>query len=133
MSASITFGDFYAPIRSHFSSNVWDYEKFKSCKDNRAKVEYLMGHAVVQKALTTLNSSNILTPLCSFFGPPEITEKSHGVDWEKRIIQSHGKYPQLSQKVEVKVTKKKGRMLVAKERIEPGDHSSAARQMVCHH
>lgn len=121
MSAPLTFGDFYAPIRSHFSSNVWDYEKFKRCKDNRAKVEYLIGHAVVQTALNGLASRNILTPLCSFFGPPEIKEKCQGVDWKARIIQSQGKYPQLSSKVEVKASKKKGRMLVAKEKIEAGD------------
>jgi hypothetical protein len=28
----------------------------------------------------------------------------------------------MSKKIEVKVTKKKGRMLVAKEQIEPGKH-----------
>ena len=35
---------------------------------------------------------------------------------------SSQKYPQLSKKIEVKATKKKGRMLVAKEQIEPGKY-----------
>ena len=35
---------------------------------------------------------------------------------------SSQKYSQMSKKIEVKATKKKGRMLVAKEQIEPGKH-----------
>ena len=63
MSGPLTFTEFYTDIRSHFSNNLWEYEKFKNhCKGdpeknisgNRAKVEYLMGHAFVQKSLATL-------------------------------------------------------------------------------
>ena len=66
MSGPLTFTEFYTDIRSHFATNVWDYEKFKNhCKGdpeknisgNRAKVEYLMGHAFVQKSLSTLGST----------------------------------------------------------------------------
>ena len=121
--AGLSFSEFYAPIRSHFSSNVWDYEKFKRCKDNQAKVEYLMGHSVAQKALAELAQQNTQIPLCSIFGPPCKKDQDKGQSENVRapIIQSKGKYPQLSKKVEVKVTKKKGRMLVAKEKIEPGN------------
>ena len=38
------FAEFYSTIRSHFSSNTWDYEKFKNNKNNRSKVEFLMCH-----------------------------------------------------------------------------------------
>lgn len=66
MSGPLTFIEFYTDIRSHFATNVWEYEKFKNhCKGdpeknisgNRAKVEYLMGHAFVQKSLATLGST----------------------------------------------------------------------------
>ena len=66
MSGPLTFTEFYTNIRSHFTNNLWEYEKFKNhCKGdpeknisgNRAKVEYLMGHAFVQKSLATLGST----------------------------------------------------------------------------
>ena len=111
--SDLTFGDFYSEIRSHFSSTVWDYEKFKNCEGIASKVEYLIGHSVVQKSLDTLNARNTQIPLCAIFGPP--VKKNSPVENE-----NSQKYPQMSKKVEVKVTKKKGRMLVAKERIQPG-------------
>ena len=54
------FGEFYSDIRNNFSTNIWEYEKFKKCKDNRAKVEYLMGHAIVQKSLATLGLFHLI-------------------------------------------------------------------------
>ena len=36
------------------------------------------------------------------------------------LVNGSTKHPQMSKKIEVKVTKKKGRMLVAKDKIEPG-------------
>ena len=65
-----TFSEFYATIRSHFSSNNWEYEKFKQCETNRCKIEYFLGQTVVQSALATLASRNTQIPLCSIFGPP---------------------------------------------------------------
>ena len=123
MSAPLTFGEFYADIRSHFSGNIWDYDKFKQCKGNRAKAEYLMGHAVVQNALAVLTSRNSQIPLCSIFGAPHLgddqKEKSK-TTFPRALVHGTPRFPQMSKKVEVKVTKKKGRMLVAKEKIEPG-------------
>ena len=121
-----SFGDFYSGIRSHFSTNVWEYEKFKQCKGNRAKVEYLIGHAVVQKALATLSSRNSQIPLCSIFGLPssKSQEEKCRPEFPPSLIQGklNKKYPQMSRKIEVKANKKKGRMLVAKEQIEPGKY-----------
>ena len=37
------------------------------------------------------------------------------------LVNGSTKHPQMSKKIEVKVTKKKGRMLVAKDKIEPGN------------
>ena len=118
--SALKFSEFYAPIRAHFSSNIWEYEKFKRCKDNGAKVEFLMGHSVVQKSWSHLAESNSQIPLCSIFGAPQRNEKK-----AKIAKIGNAKYPQLSKKVEVKVTKKKGRMLVAKEKIEPGKYHCA--------
>lgn len=117
-----SFSEFYAAIRSHFSNNVWDYEKFKHCESNRSKVEHLLGQTVVQNALTTLTSRNVQIPLCSIFGPPNKSalEKTSRKFPARLITGNSSRYPQLSKKIEVKVTKKKGRMLVAKEKMDPG-------------
>ena len=118
-----SFSDFYTSIRSHYSQNSWDYEKFKHCATNRCKIEYLLGQTAVQDALTTLTSRNTQMPLCSIFGPPSKSkeEKISRKFPAPLITGSNVRYPQLSKKIEVKVTKKKGRMLVAKEKIDPGD------------
>ena len=117
-----SFSEFYTEIRSHFSSNHWDYEKFKNCENNRSKIQYLLGQTVVQNSLATLASRNTQIPLCSIFGPPSKSDKEKTPrKFPARLISSQStKYPQLSKKIEVKVTKKKGRMLVAKEKIDPG-------------
>ena len=118
-----SFSDFYTTIRSHYSQNSWDYEKFKHCATNRCKIEYLLGQTAVQDALATLTSRNTQMPLCSIFGPPSKSkeEKISRKFPAPLITGSNVRYPQLSKKIEVKVTKKKGRMLVAKEKIDPGD------------
>ena len=116
-----TFSEFYATIRSHFSNNNWEYEKFKQCETNRCKIEYFLGQTVVQSALATLASRNTQIPLCSIFGPPSKSrEEKISRKFPAPLITGNTKYPQLSKKIEVKVTKKKGRMLVAKEKIDPG-------------
>ena len=51
------FAEFYSTIRSHFSSNTWDYEKFKNNKNNRSKVEFLMCHEA--SALKSEKYSNL--------------------------------------------------------------------------
>ena len=51
------FAEFYSTIRSHFSSNTWDYEKFKNNKNNRSKVEFLMCHEA--SALKSEKDSNL--------------------------------------------------------------------------
>ena len=51
------FAEFYSTIRSHFSSNTWDYEKFKNNKNNRSKVEFLMCHEA--SALKSEKNSNL--------------------------------------------------------------------------
>merc|ERR1712156_185668 len=73
------FAEFYSTIRSHFSSNTWDYEKFKNNKNNRSKVEFLMCHEVVKKALSNLVSSNTQIPLCSIFGTAIKTKEEKSV------------------------------------------------------
>ena len=119
-----SFSEFYTEIRSHFANNQWYYDKFKNSKTNRAKIEYLLERPVVRQAMVTLASRNTQIPLCSIFGPPNKSDKEKiSRKFPARLISSNSaKYPQLSKKIEVKVTKKKGRMLVAKEKIDPGKY-----------
>jgi hypothetical protein len=119
----ISFSQFYAGIRAHFAQNPWEYDKYKNNKTNRAKVEYLLGHAIVQNSLATLSAANTSSPLCSIFGNAgknKDMDKCKGKFSPPRIVGS-GKYPQMSKKIEVKATKKKGRIMVAKEKIDPGE------------
>ena len=119
-----SFSEFYTEIRSHFSNNQWYYDKFKNSPTNRLKIEYLLERPVVRQAMVTLASRNTQIPLCSIFGPPNKSDKEKtSRKFPARLISSNStKYPQMSKKIEVKVTKKKGRMLVAKEKIEPGKY-----------
>ena len=128
MSSPLKFNEFYADIRSHFSGNSWDYDKFKQSGGIPGKVEYLMGHTIVKKSLANLASKNSQIPLCSIFGPPSKSREEKSSVSEilmpENLVQgtTNPKYPQMSKKIEVKVNKKKGRMLVAKEKIEPGEN-----------
>ena len=66
-------------------------------------------------------SSNTQIPLCSIFGTAMKTKEEKSVrQFPPNLVNGSTKHPQMSKKIEVKVTKKKGRMLVAKDKIEPG-------------
>ena len=120
-SSTITFAEFYSDIRAYYASNLWEYEKFKHNRDNRSKVEFLLKQDVVKTALERLMSSNTQIPLCSIFGVPQKTkEEKSSRQFPPNLVNGSTKYPQMSKKIEVKVSKKKGRMLVAKDKIEPG-------------
>ena len=120
----LSFSEFYSGIRAHFSNNSWEYESYKFKRGNRAKVEFLIGHDVVKKAIANLAAKNTLVPMCAIFGPParNSAKENHATYYpDSLVVSANGaKYPQMSKKIEVKATKKKGRILVAKERIEPG-------------
>ena len=119
----MNFQEFYSTIRGHFATNHWEYEKYRHNKTNQEKVEHLLGHKIVQESLTKLVTSNNQIPLCSIFGAPNKTkEEKSPRQFPPNLVNGGGvkKYPQMSKKIELKVTKKKGRMLVAKDKIEPG-------------
>ncbi len=113
----MSFGEFYTPIRNHFTLNASEGEKFKQAAGNRGKIGLLLNHAVVQKSLRILEEKVKLVPPCSIFGIPQ---KSDPKTASK--IKGSQKFPQMSQKVQVQSTDKQGRFLVAKDDIEPGKH-----------
>ena len=122
------FGEFYGQIRSYFSNNGWDYDRYKMALGNKGKVKFLIEHNTVKNALKDLEKRNIRAP-CS------ASPKQNGDISDKKLpkpkVKGSAKYPQMSKKVEVKVTKKKGRILVAKEKIDPGEQTVYIR-IICH-
>jgi hypothetical protein len=119
----LPFGDFYSEIRTHFSRNPQDFEELKRKSSGRKKIEYLLDHPVVQ------NSLNILSNRNKFKRDRKVEEvfepSSNEIPISTKLDGFNGsaKYPQLSQKVLVQDSKKKGRHLVAKEKINPGEQT----------
>ena len=131
-STMMSFAEFYSGIREHFSTNPTIYEQFKNAKTGRSKVEYLLQHPIVQASLKNLQAKNKIKQLNVVANNrnPQAVETSNGNDGKddfegrqcdiKLTGKGSRKYPQMSNKVEVKQSAKKGRYLVAKERINPG-------------
>lgn len=121
----VTFGDFYSEIRTHFSRNTVDFEEFKRRSSGKKKIEFLLDHSIVQEGLRKLSETGgsvkdrkveeVLEP-----GNEPETDDFPAVARPEGFRGSE-KYPQLSQKVLVQDSKKKGRHLVAKEKINPGN------------
>lgn len=123
-SSSMSFGQFYAGIRAHFSGNTWEYSKFKQCRGVHDKLRFLLEHAAVRKSLESLAAANTQVPLGCIFGTPQSENRAPiQVEQQKKVTMMMGsaKFPQMSKKVEVKSSKKKGRHLVAKDRINAGE------------
>jgi hypothetical protein len=133
-STMMSFSEFYSGMREHFSKNPTSYEQFKNAKTGRSKVEYLLQHPIVQASLKNLQAKNKIKQLnvVANRNPQNCiaAETSNGNDGKddfkgrqcdiKLTGKGSRKYPQMSNKVEIKQSEKKGRYLVAKERINPG-------------
>ena len=131
-SSMMSFAEFYSNVREHFSKNPTTYEKFKNAPTGRSKVEFLLEHPIVQTALTNLQAKNKITQLnvANWNSQKCVAKNDNGNDGEddfetrqcnvKLTGKGSRKYPQMSNKVGVKFSPKKGRYLVAKERINPG-------------
>ena len=121
-SSFTSFGDVYSEIRTHFSRNTADFEEFKRRSSGKKKIEYLLDHAVVRDGIRKLSKTS------SFVRDRKVEEipgcEPATVDFPAVALpdgfRGSEKYPQLSQKVLVQDSKKKGRHLVAKEKINPG-------------
>ena len=117
----LSFGDFYSEIRTHFSRNPQDFEELKRKSSGRKKIEYLLDHPVVQNSLDILSNRN------GFKRDRKVEEVFEQISNEIPIstkldgFKGSAKYPQLSEKVLVQDSKKKGRHLVAKDKINPGE------------
>jgi len=114
-----SFGEFYSEVRQHFSNNVQDFEHFKRPNGGRKKIEFLLGHPEVCKALKNLQES---CPTMKNVNE-SIARESPSILPSKTKLDSFKcseKYPQLSAKVLIQSSKKKGRHLIAKEKILPG-------------
>ena len=70
------FGDFYSEIRSHFSNNSWDYDKYKMARNNKERVAFLVNHKIVKKSLETLDEKVTQAPKCALFGRPQGNHKN---------------------------------------------------------
>ena len=129
----MSFSEFYSSVREHFSKNPTSYEEFKNAATGRSKVEFLLEHPIVQEALTNLQTKNKITQLNiakreknahKCIDASNNNEMKHVDNKRKSDVQltrKHSrKYPQMSSKIDVKCSPKKGRYLVAKERINPG-------------
>ncbi len=113
-----SFGDFYPEIRTYFSTNVQDFELFKRQGNGRKKMEFLLAHKEVTEALRRLRGD---APTANGIGKG--TAASTGLTPRRTktdAFKCSEKYPQLSAKVALQHSKKKGRHLVAKEKILPG-------------
>ena len=133
-STMVSFAEFYKGVREHFSKNPTSYEQFKNAKTGWNKVEYLLQHPIVQTSLKNLQTKNKIKQLDvanrnSLNRVVETdTNGNEGKDAFDMISQCNVKitgkgsrrYPQMSNKVDVKMSSKKGRYLVAKEKINPG-------------
>ena len=129
----MSFSEFYRDVREHFSSTPTSYQQFKNAKTGRSKVEYLLQHPIVQATLKNLQSKNKPKQLnvanrnpqnCNNKCNAETDNGNDGLGGRECDIKLTGKgsrkYPQMSNKVDVKYSAKKGRHLVAKEKINPG-------------
>lgn len=123
----MAFSQFYLPVRAHFSSNHAEYDKFKEAKGMKGKVEFLLAHPVVVSALQRLQESITEGPKFSKTSATDASDGNFMVALPgvlKGLPSVAGKptkqYPQMSDKVEVRYSKARGRHLVAKQRIEPG-------------
>ena len=132
----MSFTEFYRDVREHFSSTPTSYQQFKNAKTGRSKVEYLLQHPIVQVALKNLQTKNKVRQLNVANRNPqnckndnnnadaETDNGNDGLEGRECDIKLTGKgsrkYPQMSNKVDVKYSAKKGRYLVAKEKINPG-------------
>ena len=131
----MSFTEFYRDVREHFSSTPTSYKQFKNAKTGRSKVEYLLQHPIVQAALKNLQTKNKVKQLNVANRNPQNCKNNNKSDAEtdngndglegrecdiKLTGKGSRKYPQMSNKVDVKYSAKKGRHLVAKERINPG-------------
>ena len=103
--------NFFHTILGHFSS-FWNHE-FRCPSVLVFYNEY--------KILLNFKLGNSLTNLLSNLLLMTIKKSWSDKRWPVQGSSSQ-KYSQMSKKIEVKATKKKGRMLVAKEQIEPGKH-----------
>ena len=133
-SSMMSFQEFYSGVREHFSKNPTSYEQFKNAKTGRSKVEYLLEHPIVQTSLKNLQAKNKIKQLnvVANRNPQNCipAETSNGNDEKddfegrecaiKLTGKGSRKFPQMSNKVEIRQSEKKGRYLVAKERINPG-------------
>ena len=115
-----SFGHFYSEIRTHFSRNLTDFEDFKRRSSGKKKIEFLLEHEVVQNGIQILNERNVFPETRK--APEQIPESGdYPISTKIDGLKGSSKYPQLSQKVCVQDSKKKGRHLVAKEKINPGN------------
>jgi hypothetical protein len=118
-----SFGDFYTEIRNYFGTNVQEFEHFKRQGNGRKKIDFLLGHPEVIKALKKLQDT---APTTNVFERVQTEKtKSAAVDLQPQrtkmdTFKASDKFPQLSAKVALQNSKKKGRHLVAKEKILPG-------------
>ena len=130
----MSFAEFYGGVREHFSQNPTSYEQFKNAKTGRNKVEYLLQHPIVQTSLKNLKAKNKLKQLnavnrniqsnCTAENTSNGNDGNDDFEGKECNVKLTGKgsrrYPQMSSKIDMKISSKKGRYLVAKERINPG-------------
>ena len=109
------FSQFYCGLREYFSSHSKDYERFKTTP-NEGKTKYLLQHPVVQAALENLAQE----PVKKAESPKGTQSTQIAVKEVGNLGKTHSKYPQMSAKVSVKSSARRGRFLVANQRINPG-------------
>lgn len=114
------FGDFYAEVRNYFGTNVQEFEHFKRQSSGRKKIEFLLAHPEVTKALERLQAHGDTPRPDGFQKRPTTSEDLTPQRTPLESFKWTPKYPQLSAKVGLQTSKKKGRHLVAKEKILPG-------------
>ena len=121
------FSEFYGNIRKYFALNTAQYDEFKRQESGHDKLVFILNHCMVQKSLKNLveqsASGNVRRDVA--VTPFNVGNENMKIEELKKALgKTTSQYPQMSGKVAVKNTKRKGRFLVAKERINAGSCDS---------
>ncbi|XP_040579465.1 SET and MYND domain-containing protein 4 [Lepeophtheirus salmonis] len=131
------FKDFYSKIRVYYSSNANEYDRFKVASTSRKKLGIILKSGIMRDALSEIEGNLLSLNYVSNDNEESINIFNPREAEENRLVQeliSNPKcskdYPFISKKVDIKFSKKKGRHLVAKERIFTGEVVIAERPYV---
>lgn len=115
----ISFTEFYGEVRQYFSSCVVEYERFKEAGSIPGKIEYLLDNEVVKTAAAALAKS---TEAARPRARPSAKEVKPATASAMNTKQGT-RFPQMSPKLRVNTNKKRGRGVVADQKILPGTYT----------